>query len=112
MPVVGNDARWDADTRSPLDLRPIGEILRDRAECTPDAPALCWPEAAGLRTWSYRQLLEESESFARRLLAVAAPGAVAAIFAANSPDWVIFEYACALAQVTFAPINPNLTDPE
>src|SRR4051794_41052754 len=112
MPVLGKDAWWAADTASPLDLRPIGEILRDRATATPNAPALRWPDGDGLCTWTYRQLLDDSEAFARRLVAITSPGAVAAIFAANSPDWVIFEYACALAQVTFAPINPNLTDPE
>ena len=113
MPVVGHEAFWAADAAdAPLDRRPIGQILRDVADGDPDRAAMLWPDGEGFLTWAWRQLRDESEAFAHRLLTLAATGEVVAIFAANSPDWVLFEYGAAMAGITIAPINPALADAE
>ena len=112
MTVAGADAFWTADTAVPLDRRAIGTIVVDNAIGRRDRPALLWPEAGRLRTWTWAQLRDESVAFARRLLALANPGDVVAVFAANSPDWVFFEYGAALAGVTFTAMNPALANAE
>ena len=112
MAITGTDALWSATTDVPLDNRAIGTIVIDNARAHPDRRALMWQESGGMRSWTWAELRDESESFAHRLLKLADPGDVVAIFAANSPDWVFFEYGAALAGVTLAAINTALADAE
>ena len=112
MAITGTDALWSATTDVPLDNRAIGTILIDNATADPDRTALVWPQSEGLRTWTWAELRDETEALAHRLQALAAPGDAIAVFAANSPDWVFFEYAAALTGVTFAAINTALADVE
>ena len=83
MGVSSTFAHWASDVDAPLDLRPVGQVLRDNAATAPDRPALVWATADGLRQWSWSSLLDEAASFAQRLLMIARPGEVVAIFAAN-----------------------------
>lgn len=112
MAITGSDALWSATTDVPLDRRAIGTIVVDTATAQPGATALVWPEPGGSRSWTWAELLDESEAFARRLQAIAGPGDVVAVFAANSPDWVFFEYGAALAGVTWTAINTASADVE
>ncbi len=85
----------------------VGGILRDRAALSPDAEALV--EDAGNRIgrrWTYAQLLHDSERLGRALLTRYRPGERIAIWAPNIPEWVIIEFAAALAGLTLVTANP------
>jgi fatty-acyl-CoA synthase len=112
MAVADSCAQWTASADVPLDRRSIGAVLEDVARRTPDSPALIWPSADRLKAWTWRALHAESTAFAQRLLALAEPGDTVAVFAANSPDWVFFEYGAAVAGVVIAPINTASSDAE
>ncbi|HUF96816.1 MAG TPA: class I adenylate-forming enzyme family protein [Ilumatobacter sp.] len=112
MAVTGSNAYWAAETGVPLDRRPVGTVVVDNASEYPHRTALLWPEAETLRAWTWTEVRDESEAFARRLLAIVEPGDVVAVFASNSPDWVFFEFGAAMAGVTFAAVNTALADAE
>jgi fatty-acyl-CoA synthase len=50
--------------------------------------------------------LRDSEKVARALLTRFAPGDHVAIWAANSPEWVLIEFGAALAGLTLVTVNP------
>ena len=112
MAILGADALWSADTDVPLDRRAIGAVVVDNATAHPDRTALVWPAAGALSSWTWSELRDQSEAFARRLLTFAEPGDVVAVFAANSPEWVCLEYGAALAGITIAAVNTALADAE
>ncbi len=86
----------------------IGDMLRASAARAPDQPALkeLGPDGAILRTWTYAQLLADSERLARALASRHAEGARVAAYANNIPEWVLLELACGLAGVTLVTVNP------
>ncbi len=86
----------------------IGDMLRASAVRAPDQPALKELDYDGaiLRTWTYAQLLADSERLARALAARHAEGARVAAYANNIPEWVLLELGCALAGVTLVTVNP------
>jgi len=110
--VTGADAFWSAETDVPLDLRAVGTVVVDNAARHPERTALLWPGDGALRSWTWAEVRDESQAFARRLLTFADPGDVVAVFAANSPDWLFFEYGAALAGITFTAINTAMSDAE
>ncbi len=105
---------WPADTTQPLLDTTIGSILRDAAGRRPAGVALVdgQPDQARRRTWTYAGLLAEAERAARALLARFEPGERVAIMAGASPEWVILEFAAALAGLVLIPVNPALTAAE
>ncbi len=86
----------------------IGDMLRASAARAPDQPALkeLGYDGAILRTWTYAQLLADSEKLARALASRHAEGARVAAYANNIPEWVLLELACGLAGVTLVTVNP------
>lgn len=56
--------------------------------------------------WTYSEFLHDAERLARALSTRHAQGARVALYASNSPEWMVFEYACGLAGVTLAMANP------
>ena len=105
-------AHWVAETAVALDRRAIGTVVTDNAQAAPDRAALLWPNGSSLQRWTWADVRDESVAFALRLLALARPGDVVAIFAANNADWVFFEYGAALAGITFTAVNTALADAE
>ena len=103
-------SHWCSDTSEPVLETTLGGILRAAAERAPAAAALveALPDAGARRRWTYSQLLEDSERVARALLGRFQPGERVAVWANNIPEWVILEYACALANVTLVTVNPAL----
>jgi fatty-acyl-CoA synthase len=85
----------------------IGSVLRDATGRAPGTTALIDgdPERRG-RRWTYAELLAESERSARALLTRFRPGERVAVWAPNSPEWVILEFAAALAGLTLVTVNP------
>ncbi len=86
----------------------IGDMLRNAAAAAPDRPALKelgFDGAVG-RTWTYAELLRDSERLARALADRHAEGARIAVYANNVPEWVLLELACGLAGVILVTVNP------
>jgi len=86
----------------------IGSVLRDAASRAPDADALVDgdPDPSLRRQWTFAGLLAEAERTARALLTRFSPGERVAIWSPNRPEWVILEFAAALAGLTLVTVNP------
>ncbi|MEL6861456.1 MAG: AMP-binding protein, partial [Pseudomonadota bacterium] len=86
----------------------IGEMLRNSVAAGPDTMALKELNYDGEieRTWTYEQLLTDSERLAKALASRHAEGARIAVYANNVPEWVLLELACGLAGVILVTVNP------
>jgi len=87
----------------------VGDLLRQVTREVPDRVALVdgSPDAAG-QTWTYAELLADSEKVAVALLHRFAPGDRVAIWATNVPEWVLLQYGAALAGLVLVTVNPAL----
>ena len=96
-------------TTPPVRELTIGDALREAAAEAPDATALLAgrPDPSERREWTYAELLSEAETAARALLERFEPGERVAVWAPNIPEWVIMEYATALAGVILVTVNPS-----
>lgn len=92
-----------------LDLT-LGDVLRRAASERPDQPALVASNTGA--TWTFAELLSDAEAVARDLVERFEPGSRIAIWAQNLPEWVIAEYAIALAGMVIVTVNPNLLEDE
>jgi fatty-acyl-CoA synthase len=92
----------------------VGGVLREAAEQAADTLALVegTPDPGGCRRWSYADLLAASEEVARALLGRFAPGERVAVWAPNSPEWLLADFGAALAGLTLVTVNPALRAPE
>ena len=97
-----------ADTAIPVLETTVGGILRAAAAAAPDTIALVEGTAdpATRRRWTYTELLAEAETAAKALAQRFAKGERVAVWAPNIPEWVILEYAAALAGVVLVTVNP------
>jgi acyl-CoA synthetase (AMP-forming)/AMP-acid ligase II len=107
MPMV---AYWPADRSSTVLDISVGDMLREAAAAAPGAAALVAGTArqGDRRRWTYTELLEQSEQAARALLGRFEPGERVAVWANNIPEWVMLEFAAALAGLTIVTVNPAL----
>ena len=117
MPSAGERMRLSyvaADRSVALTADTVGSALRAVATSAPDAPGLVegHPDPACRRRWTFAQLLEESERIARVLAARFAPGEHVAVWASSTPEWVLLEFAAALAGVVLVTVNPALQPQE
>lgn len=99
-------AHIKAETSFPLLDMTIGQCLRDKAARFGDRDALIWRQDGELRRFTYSQLLERAELVASWLLERAEKGDRIGIWSRNSAEWVLVEYACALAGLVVAGWNP------
>ena len=92
----------------------VGGVLRDQAKRTPDATALIEPALNGKagRRWTYLELFNVAERLAHALSSRFKPGERICIWAPNAPEWVIMEYAAALAGLTLVTANPAYQERE
>jgi fatty-acyl-CoA synthase len=102
------DAYWPAQTAVPLRESTIGSTLRDAADLAPGKIALIDGDLglARRRQWTYGDLLADAERAARALLRRFSPGERIAVWSGNRPEWVILEFAVALAGLTLVTVNP------
>ena len=102
------DSYFPADTTSEVVERTVGDQLRRAAADAPDVVALVHgvPDPEERRTWTYAELLRDAETAARGLAQRFDPGERVAVWAPNIPEWVVIEYACALAGVVLVTVNP------
>ena len=86
----------------------IGELLRETAAQHPSAAALVEVNVKGEtdRTWTYGQLLADSEKLALALSTRFSPGERITVWAPNTPEWLLMEYACVLAGIVLVTANP------
>ncbi len=109
-------SHWVPDGSRPalrLDLA-VGQLRRDVAAAVPDRPALVegTADTASRRRWTYGQLCADAERGARVLLRRFRPGERIAISAPSSAEWLVVEYAAALAGLTLVTVNPSLQPAE
>ena len=105
---------WPPDVSAPVLETTVGGILRAAAAARPDALAMVAgdPAPGERRRWTYAELLAEAEQAALALTARFAPGERVAVWAPNLPEWVILEYAAALAGLVLVTVNPALRSAE
>lgn len=86
----------------------VGGLLRAAAKRAPDAPALQGADMDGTLgpVWTYADLLTDATRLATALLSRFKPGERIAVWSPNTPEWVIMEYAAALAGLTLVTVNP------
>jgi len=98
---------WFAD--EPIFDSTIGGLLREAAAAHPHAEALIegLPDGTTARRWTYAGLLRDAGQIAQALAARFHPGERLAVWAPNSPEWVVLEYATALAGLTLVTVNPS-----
>ena len=103
-----SESYWPVDGTEPVLDTTCGGVLRAAAERAADAVALIAgvPDPAGRRRISYAELLSEAERAARALLGRFAPGERVAVWAPNSPQWIVLQFGAALAGMTLVTVNP------
>lgn len=104
-------SHWFPDRSQDLLDCTLGDLLRKAAAEVPDRYALVEGVAdpAQRRRWTYRELLRDAERTARALLAMFKPGERVAVYATNSPEWMILQHGMSLAGLILVPINPAYT---
>jgi fatty-acyl-CoA synthase len=107
-PIPLPRAHWPADTSVPVRETTIGSVLRAAAARAPDATALIDGDLdrRDRRQWTFAELLADAERAARALLTRFSPGERVAVWAPNSPEWVILEFGAALAGLVLVTVNP------
>jgi fatty-acyl-CoA synthase len=92
----------------------LGELMIRNAEAYPDRIALREGVAdpAKRRSWTYRQLVDDSQLLARALLEHFKPGDRVGLLAPETPEWVLFQHALSFAGLINVPINPAYTERE
>jgi len=103
------DSYFTAVADAKIPDHPIGDALRRAADEGPEVIALKEATSAGeiRRVWTYDSLCSCSLRLARALLSRHVPGDRIGIWAPNIPEWVLLEYAAALAGITIVTVNPS-----
>lgn len=100
---------FPAQAGKPLLSHSIGDDLRLAAHDAERRIALIAYSAEGALAgkWTYGQLLQRSVQLACHLAAQYAKGTRIAVCAPNIPEWLMLEYAAALAGLVLVTINPS-----
>lgn len=103
------ESLFPAQHDQPLRHMTIGDALREAAGRWPDQQALveALPDASTKRRWTFIELLADSERLAGALLTRFRPGERITVWGPNAPEWVLLEYAMALAGLTLVTANPG-----
>ncbi|MBM3608617.1 MAG: AMP-binding protein, partial [Alphaproteobacteria bacterium] len=116
MGMMAERAEWSAEASGmTLSTLTIGGMLDERANSHRDRDALIFraPESGIDRSWTYAQLREEADRYARALIALGVgKGDKVAILSPNSPDWIILEYALAKTGAVLVTVNPAYRESE
>ena len=88
----------------------IGDQLRETAATYPSKIGLVEVDIGGNigRSWTYDELLADSEKLALTLAARFRPGERVTVWSPNTPEWVLMEFACAFAGIIIVTANPAL----
>ena len=109
-----NDAYFPAQSDGELDNLSVGEALRRSAERFSDKIAVVDIDFKGNigQSATYYELLSRSESLALALSTRYHPGERVVVWAPNILQWLLMEYACALAGVVLVTANPSFQTKE
>ena len=104
------ESYWPATDDEPLRDASCAEIIRQAAHAWPQTIALIDADGpfGNRRQWTYEQLFSESERLAKCLAMRFPQGTHIAVWGANSPEWVITQFALALAGLVMVTVNPAL----
>jgi fatty-acyl-CoA synthase len=107
-------SHFPKQTDIPFDEITIGDQLRKTASRLPINPALVETEENGDlgRRWTYSELLVDSDQLAMALSTRFKPGERVVVWANNVPEWVLLEYACAMAGLVLVTANPSYQEEE
>lgn len=107
-PVELTHSLFTAQSDGPIWELTVGGLLRQTAARNPAGPALVEVTVHGQigRRWSYRELLTDAERLAAALASRFAPGEHVVVWAPNIPEWVLMEFASALAGLVLVTANP------
>jgi fatty-acyl-CoA synthase len=86
----------------------VGSVLRAAAAAAAERTAVvaCGATAEERRTWTFAALLHDAERAAHALLARFRPGEHVAVYANNSPEWLLLELGAGLAGLVLVTVNP------
>jgi fatty-acyl-CoA synthase len=102
------DSYWPAEASSPVLDTTVGGVLRAAAADAPDRLAMVagMPDPADRRRWTFGELLRDAEQAARALAERFATGERVAVWAPGLPEWVVLEFAAAMAGLVLVTVNP------
>jgi fatty-acyl-CoA synthase len=102
-------SHYFGDQSEPVLDRTVGDALRQAAADWGSRIALIdgAGAAGGRRQWTFSELLEDAEHVANWLLGHFEPGEHLAVWAPNSPEWILVEFGAALAGLTLVTVNPG-----
>ncbi|WP_156766215.1 class I adenylate-forming enzyme family protein [Mycobacterium sp. E342] len=113
MGKVDGLSLWLRDPDFPWIDQSVGALLEHRARHDAGRVALYWSAAGGTITaLTYADVYRDACRIARGLLELVEPGQAVAVCGPNSIEWVLLEYACALAGVVLVPMNPAMREDE
>ena len=103
------ESLWTAETSRQLIDWTLPQALREAVKVVPNRLALVEGvlDPALRRRWSYAELLGDAERTATALLKRFKPGERVAMWAPNTPEWVLLLYGCAIAGITLVTVNPS-----
>ncbi len=107
-PKLLSTSHYPADPTSQIIEEPVGAALLRAADAFRSKTALI-DGRGGIgprRRWAYAELAEESRKVANALLQHFEPGDHVAIWASNSPEWVMTEFGASLAGLVLVTVNP------
>jgi fatty-acyl-CoA synthase len=94
------------DRSEPVLEMTVGDALRHAAREWGSRPALVDGSAVGAQRWSFADLLRDAEQVAYALRRLFGQGEHVAVWAPNSPEWIVLEFGAALAGLTLVTVNP------
>lgn len=102
------ESYFPAQADTPFREMTIACLMREQAQTRPDEKALreVLPDGQIGREWTFADLERDCAKLGRVLAARHAPGARIAIYATNCPEWVLTQFAAALAGLTIVTVNP------
>jgi fatty-acyl-CoA synthase len=101
-------AHFHGETTDPVIEGSVGDALRRAAAAWGARVALMdgIPDSGSPQQWTFSALLREAEQVAGAMLRHFRPHEHVAVWAPNSPQWAVLEFAAALAGVTLVTVNP------
>ncbi|MCY3769286.1 MAG: AMP-binding protein [Gammaproteobacteria bacterium] len=101
---------FPATDDQPVSHCTIGRLLAQTAVSGGDAEALVeiTQQGAVARRWTYHGLYRDSLKLAHALASRFEQGVHIVVWSPNSPEWVLMEYAAALAGLVIVTANPAL----
>ncbi len=108
MTHVLTESYWPPERPDAVAEVTIGDVLRRAAAEHPDRIGLVWGAAKPelRRSWTYQQILDIAQRLARALLGHFGPGERVAVWAPNSPSYVLLQRSLALAGLILVPVDP------